>query len=533
MLIRKKLLLSTLALTSTLLLLMYCSLNGVYAYRNLTRMVEQLAAELQSTSELRSELDRMLRLSRSSAYLALDVPPVQRSEFRSQVHEVGLRLESYKEQLLRYSESDHFLADRSEELACVDEMQQRLSAIVDLCKPDNTAFGSTSSRWIETEIQMMVDQVQQLPTFVLDRMRLFRAEVRSRYRALIVVITASSLTALAIVIASFAFFRIFVVKPFKDLLSGSRKIAGGNFSHRVRLNSNDELAELADALNTMTGGFVQVRDNLNEKVKQRTQEVVRSEQLASVGFLAAGVAHEINNPLASIAWSAEALESRLHEVLHPVAEGDAAPQFDSQQIEILRKYLCRIQDEAFRCKGITERLLDFSRLGDSHAKTLTDVDRAVHDVVELVKHLGEYRNKHIRYSGTEYLSAEVSQTEFKQVVLNLLTNALDASNDGDEVKLSLTADARNLKLVVTDDGCGMTDEVKQHLFEPFFTRRRDGRGTGLGMSISYRIVQDHGGSLQATSAGPGRGTTMTLIIPIQATPDESYEDTYEGLKAAA
>lgn len=540
MLIRKKILLSTLLLTSTLLLLMYCSLSGVYAYRHLTRMVEQLATELQTTSDLRMELDKMLQLSRDTAYLVNDVPPfivndvppMHRSAFRSQIHEVDFRLKDYEQQLTFYSESDHFLADRSNELACVKEMRDKLNHITLLCQPDNTDFSRVSSQMVENDIQLMAEQVQQLPTFVLERMRVFRTEVRSRYRALIIIIAASSVLALAIVVASFGFFRRSVVSPFKELLAGGRKIARGDFGHRVKLESEDELAELADALNKMTSSFVEVRDNLNEKVKERTQEVVRSEQLASVGFLAAGVAHEINNPLASIAWSAEALESRLHEVLHPTGSVDST-EFDDKQIEILRKYLARIQEEAFRCKGITERLLDFSRLGESHAKQPTDVNESVQDVVELVKHLGQYRNKRIEYVGQEGLIAEVSPTELKQVTLNLLTNSLDASEDGDVVTVSLKSADNQMQLTVVDTGCGMTDEVKQHLFEPFFTRRRDGRGTGLGMSISYRIVQDHGGSLTPYSDGPGCGTTITLTIPLNLTQDATYEGSYDGLKAAA
>lgn len=532
MLIRKKILLSTLLLTSTLLLLMYCSLSGVYAYRHLSRMVEQLATELQTTSVLRMELDKMLRLSRNTAYLFNDVLPMHRSEFRSQIHEVDFRLQDYEQQLMLYSESDHFLADRTNELACVKEMRSKLDNITLYCQPDNTQFSEVSRQLVENDIQLMVEQVQQLPTFVLDRMRVFRTEVRSRYRALIIIIAASSVLALAIVVASFGFFRRSVVSPFKELLAGGRKIARGDFGHRVKLQSEDELAELADALNKMTSSFVEVRDNLNEKVKERTQEVVRSEQLASVGFLAAGVAHEINNPLASIAWSAEALESRLHEVLHPT-DGVDITEFDDKQIEILRKYLARIQEEAFRCKGITERLLDFSRLGESHARQPTDVNESVQDVVELVKHLGQYRNKRIQYIGQEGLIAEVSPTELKQVTLNLLTNSLDASEDGDVVTVSLKSVDNQMQLTVVDTGCGMTDEVKQHLFEPFFTRRRDGRGTGLGMSISYRIVQDHGGSLTPYSDGPGCGTKITLTIPLNLTQDEDYEGSYDRLKAAA
>src|SRR5439155_18396754 len=139
------------------------------------------------------------------------------------------------------------------------------------------------------------------------------------------------------------------------LLAGSRRIAQqDDFDHRIHLRNHDEMAELASALNDMTARFQEIRNGLDAQVKQRTREVVRSEQLASVGFLAAGVAHEINNPLASIAWCAESLDSRLHETLHE--QGASEPRLAAADVEILQKYLRRIQDEAFRCKGITEKL---------------------------------------------------------------------------------------------------------------------------------------------------------------------------------
>lgn len=530
MLIRKKILFSTLMLTFTLLLLGYCSLSGVYAYRHLTLMVEQLATELQTTSELRFGFDRLLRLSQGKESLYIEIQPIQRSDFRAQVREVDMRLTDYERQLNTYAQSDHFLANRSIEIACVEDMRKTLNLIMALCATDNADFDRATL--VEQDVQKLVVQVQQLPGFILDRMKHFRGEVRSRYRALIIIIAASSLTALTIIGLSFVFFRTSVVKPFKSLLAGSRRIAKGDFAHRVRVDSHDELAELAQALNMMTSRFVEVQQNLNDKVKARTQEVVRSEQLASVGFLAAGVAHEINNPLASIAWSAEALESRLHEILHSTgSQHETAPLgvFDDEQIDILRKYLSRIQDEAFRCKGITERLLDFSRLGETQNKESTNVTDAIEDVIELVRHLGQYRNRKIEFDTQGNVWAIVSQTEIKQVALNLLTNSLDACDDGGWVKVKLTADQRQLKLMVTDNGCGMTEETQQHLFEPFYTRRRDGRGTGLGMSISYRIVQDHGGTLVPFSPGLGQGSTLTLTLPLES----SNEEAYEGFQAAA
>ena len=281
----------------------------------------------------------------------------------------------------------------------------------------------------------------------------------------------------------------------------------------------------------MTDLFVEIRDHLNELVQQRTREVVRSEQLASVGFLAAGVAHEINNPLASIAWSAEAIESRLHDLLHGDADASqvSAGELDPAELEVLRRYLSCIQDEAFRCKGITERLLDFSRLGEAQRKELTDIDESISDVVALVKHLGQYRHKTVQYSAHQEIAAWVSPTEFKQVILNLLTNSLDAVDDGGVVNVSAKAEGDAFTVTVEDNGCGMTSEVMQHLFEPFFTRRRDGRGTGLGLSITYRIVQDHGGTLVPHSPGPGKGSTFVLTIPLHSV--EAQHD--ERLKAAA
>jgi two-component system, NtrC family, sensor kinase len=281
-------------------------------------------------------------------------------------------------------------------------------------------------------------------------------------------------------------------------------------------------------MNAMTARFREIRDDLNQEVKLRTKEVVRSEQLASVGFLAAGVAHEINNPLASIAWSAEALESRIEELVGDDLEGEESEytgiaeidgdmssegRRELQELEVLRKYLRRIQDEAFRCKGITERLLDFSRMGNVEREE-TDLRELVESVVEIVQHLGKYRDKELVVTSNEMVMAKANPQEMKQVILNLLTNALDCIDRGGRVEVQLGKREGRAELLVKDNGCGMTEEVKEHLFEPFFTRRRDGSGTGLGLSITYRIIQDHGGSITAESDGPGCGSLFRVVLPL-------------------
>ena len=261
------------------------------------------------------------------------------------------------------------------------------------------------------------------------------------------------------------------------------------------------MAELAAALNDMTQRFEEIRDDLDRQVESRTREVIRSEQLASVGFLAAGVAHEINNPLASIAMCAESLEGRLGEF----GGGEA-------ETRVAKRYLELIQTEAFRCKGITEKLLDFSRLGEVKRQA-TAVAALVTDVADMLKHMGRFAGRTIEIEDGPDVLVMVNPQEIKQVVLNLLVNALDAIEGDGRVRVAVRRSGREAVITVTDDGCGMTPEVLEHLFEPFFTRRRSGQGTGLGLSIVHRIIADHGGRIEATSPGPGAGSTFRVTLP--------------------
>lgn len=315
-----------------------------------------------------------------------------------------------------------------------------------------------------------------------------------------------------------------VVKPFRTLLDGSRLVAGGQFDHRIDLGTGDELSELAVAMNEMTDRFQAALSKVNSwckdldrQVRERTREVIQNEQLASVGFLAAGVAHEINNPLASIAWSAESLESRVIEIARlPPDQRTINAELSACLTENLR----RIEEEAFRCKGITEKLLDFSRLREVRRAPTNLVD-LVGDVVEMVSKVGKYRCKTLRVSGASSVIADVNPQEIRQVVLNLVTNALESVDTDGVVEISVNTDGVTASIAISDDGCGMTEEVLKHIFEPFFTRRRDGTGTGLGLSITYRIVSQHGGSLTAHSEGENRGSRMEILLPVKADSNEA------------
>src|SRR5262249_21705486 len=157
--------------------------------------------------------------------------------------------------------------------------------------------------------------------------------------------------------------------------------------------------------NDMTQRFQEIRDDLDKQVAERTQQVVRGEQMASVGFLAAGVAHEINNPLAAIAGSAEALQRRL----------SALVPDDHEDRKLVSQYLGMISKEAFRCKDITDKLLDFSRVGDVKRRP-EDLRTLVQDVVDMVRTLGKYEGKNVVVADGPPLFAIVNGPEIKQVV---------------------------------------------------------------------------------------------------------------------
>ncbi len=359
----------------------------------------------------------------------------------------------------------------------------------------------------------------------------FSGQVRSQCNVWIVIASTCTIAAFLMMGLLIAAFRSLVVKPFRTLVDGSRLVAGGQFDHRIDLGTGDELSELAEAMNEMTDRFQGALSkfkswctDLDRQVRERTREVIQNEQLASVGFLAAGVAHEINNPLASIAWSAESLQSRASELTMLDSENRI---LDDELCEALFTNLRRIEDEAYRCKGITEKLLDFSRLSEVQ-RASTDLVELVNDVVLMVGKVGKYRCKTIRMHPAEPVIASINPQEIRQVVLNLVTNALESVDCDGAVDVHVNASDDRAVVIVQDNGCGMSNEVLKHLFEPFFTRRRDGSGTGLGLSITYRIVSQHGGSLIAQSEGEGRGSRLEMHLPLSTETSDSRISTTSG-----
>ncbi len=526
--IRYKLLFGTVILLLVMAVLSFSSFRGVYAYRELVRGISQRAIELEPASELTArvgELQYAVHSGEAQTGFSSQVRSnagMKRERFEMSLFNVTSALNKYQTALEQGDSDDPFIGDKRREWETVRDVHHCLDRVTQIYQENDWLLEPVVSASLDEELQQLADLTNKLPKFLQNKMLEFREEVRGEYRTYIVLTwIASALTVVGLA-ALVRLFYVWVFQPMRILIDGSRRVAAGDFSHRIQLRTSDEVAELAAAMNAMTTRFQQIRDDLDQQVQQRTREVVRSEQLASVGFLAAGVAHEINNPLASIAWSAESLESRLYEILHAEEELD---EQQSEELDVLRKYLRRIQDEAFRCKGITEKLLDFSRLGDIQRQD-TDLRELVQVVIDMVKHLGKHSRKTIEFHCDQHIVVPVNAQEIKQVVLNLITNALDSLEQPGTVMVRLACDQQNAILTVTDDGVGMTPEVLTHLFEPFFTRKRGGQGTGLGLSITYRIVTDHGGTIQAASEGSGQGSQFHVTLPLSQHEEKKQRQQY-------
>jgi two-component system, NtrC family, sensor kinase len=335
--------------------------------------------------------------------------------------------------------------------------------------------------------------------------------------------------AVALVVTMLYYFRAWMFTPIRELQAGVQRVHGGNFAQPIVLDSGDELQELADEFNAMVARLHAVYADLARQVTERSRQLVRSERMVSVGFLAAGVAHEINNPLASILFCSEALERRLQEVLGALGTGRGSTTGATPaEVEVLTRYLKMIQQEALRCKDITQKLLDFSRTG-VRKKEPADLTGLVRGVLDVARHLPASRGKAVQFEPAEYIVAPVNAQDLKSVILNLVVNALDSMEDGGRLSITLTTAGGYAEMVFADTGCGMSPEVLQNIFEPFYTKSRTGKGTGLGLFISHQIVDQHGGTITATSSGPGTGSTFTVRIPLQlAAGDTDAQSEAEG-----
>jgi PAS domain S-box-containing protein len=305
-----------------------------------------------------------------------------------------------------------------------------------------------------------------------------------------------------------------------------RRMRSNDYGPRDKLNSTqitfydkkgNEVPVSFSAAIVREGGrevaSVGIFSDLREQVRMRREleqtqaQLIQAEKIASLGRLSAGVAHEINNPLAGILIYAELLDRQMQE-----------GTFD-------REYLAEIISQTLRCQQIVQRLLEFSRhsLGQ---KTPFHINQIILRCIDLISHQAIFHNIDIRTELAPELPAILGDPgQLQQVLTNLFLNAADAMQGHGAITVTTRAapGGDGIILKFTDTGGGMTPEVQDKIFEPFFTTKAPGKGTGLGLSIVYAVIQRHGGTVEVDSV-PGSGTTFTIRLPLEAPPEMAQFD---------
>lgn len=309
-----------------------------------------------------------------------------------------------------------------------------------------------------------------------------------------------------------------VGEPIRKLRAGTERLADGELGYQIEVRSRDEVGDLARSFNGMSlqvqaanEEIVAWAKTLEDRVEQKTHELKRAhdhvlhvEKMATVGKMAAVVAHEINNPLSGILTYAKLLRKWLD-------RGEAGPDKRKDALECLDL----IASESRRCGDLVKNLLNFSRTPPMNLQT-TELNTVVERSVRLVHHQCELNGIRLQFDSDPDLPlVHCDPAQIEQVLLALMMNALDAMPRGGNLWIStrLADSAGHVELAVKDDGMGIPADVLPQIFEPFLTTKES--GVGLGLAISHGIIERHNGRIDVTSE-LGRGTTFTITLPIEA-----------------
>ena len=332
------------------------------------------------------------------------------------------------------------------------------------------------------------------------------------------IIACDAVAMVAIAFLSGLFVLRVVEKPLKKLQAGTQKLSAGALGYQIELHSKDEIGGLAESFNAMS---LQLRSaneqlmawgrNLEERVEEKTGElrrahdqVLHSETMASVGKMAAVVAHEINNPLSGILTYSKLLKKW-------VDNGEVS----NEKKQDAEQCLDLISSESRRCGDLVKNLLSFSRTSPMNVQS-TDVNRVIEQCLLLVRHNLENAGIEVHPAlaeGLPHLQCDPSQIE--QVLLAIIVNATDAMPKGGNlwVESRLSDNGKHVGLSVRDDGSGIPPEILPKIFEPFVTTKDLNHGTGLGLAVSRGIIERHSGKI-AIESEVGKGTTVTITLPV-------------------
>ena len=319
--------------------------------------------------------------------------------------------------------------------------------------------------------------------------------------AMFVIITAGAVINMKLAVS--------IARPIRGLEEITKRVAGGDLSGRIEIKGRDELSSLGVSFNQMQDRLQDTMRSLELAIKrlhEKQEQLVEAEKLASLGRIAAGVAHEINNPLAIVNEKAGLIQDILE------------MSGDSQNKEKFLNLTDGIIGSVNRCRAITHRLLGFARKMDVTIETM-DLNESIREVKEFLGK--EILFKSIRFEmnlmeGLPKINSDKGQIE--QVFLNIMKNAIDAVEEGGLVTVSTVTKGEDTVCVsIRDNGTGIPDDKLKQIFEPFFTTKGREKGTGLGLFVSYGIMKKLGGSIIVES-GVDKGTAFIIDIPVSLRP---------------
>lgn len=294
-----------------------------------------------------------------------------------------------------------------------------------------------------------------------------------------------------------------IVKPIDELVKVTEAVAGGDLDQRIRVRRSNEIGMLSASFNRMTErlrsgketleGNIRSLEIAHDDLKKAQDEVIRAEKMASVGRLAAGIAHEIGNPLGAILGYTNILQGG-------VSKEDEAD------------YLRRIEREIQRINRIVIGLLDYARPGDRKIVDV-DVNGIIRNSVDIVSSQKGFERFDIRLELDEVHIVKAETHQLQQVLINLLINASDAMPEGGTLTIKSEVRSRGwVEISVSDTGTGISEEEIKKIFDPFFTTKEPGKGTGLGLAICQRIIESFGGRIEVASK-IGKGSRFTVLLP--------------------
>jgi len=349
-----------------------------------------------------------------------------------------------------------------------------------------------------------------------------QAVAESQHR--IIFFTIASILIVSLISAGLIW--VTVHKPVRQLTEGTNHVAQGDLGYSLPVNSSDEIGSLAASFNRMTEELKRAQEEnlewtrtLEERVRQKTDELerayhhlVQSEKMASLGKLAAVVAHEINNPLAGILTYSK-LVARMAE---KGFEGN-------ERLGEARNYMQVIEAESRRCGAIVKNLLTFARQAPLNPQK-NDLNSIAERCLLLVGHQMSLQNIDLEKAlDPDLPPVYCDAAQVQQALLALMMNAIEAMPHGGRlsVRTAYEPQRRVGRVVVSDEGPGIPEDVLPHIFEPFFTTKEEGKGVGLGLAVAFGIIQQHGGTIAVVST-PQKGTTFTVLLPQEASVGGGY-----------